>query len=187
MTATTINLQNQFLIAMPQLEDPNFNGAITYICQHNEEGAMGIVINKATGIDLGEIFEQLALSTEGQHNHVPVSQGGPVQLDRGFVLHNDGTSWDSSYAVSDQIQLTTSQDILKAIAKGEGPEQFVVALGYAGWGAGQLEDEIVQNSWLTCDSCEDILFHTDMSKKYTMALASLGLDAAKLSSNAGHA
>lgn len=183
----TINLQNQFLIAMPQLEDPNFNGTITYICQHNEDGAMGIVINKETGIDLGDIFDQLNFPSDGQHSHTPVSQGGPVQLDRGFVLHNDGSAWDSSYEVSPQIQLTTSKDILEAIAHDQGPTQFVVALGYAGWGAGQLEDEIAQNSWLTCASSEDILFNTEMGRKYTMALASIGLDPAKLSSNAGHA
>jgi putative transcriptional regulator len=187
LPVTTINLQNQFLIAMPQLEDPNFNGTITYICQHNEDGAMGIIINRSSGINLGDIFEQLSFATDGQHNETPVSQGGPVQLDRGFVLHNDGSSWDSSYEVSTSIQLTTSRDILEAIANNEGPEKFVIALGYAGWGAGQLEGEIAQNSWLTCASSEDILFHTDLGQKYDMAMASIGLDAAKLSTNAGHA
>lgn len=187
MTKSTIDLQNQFLIAMPRLEDPNFIGSVTYICQHNDDGAMGIVVNKTAGLYLGDIFEQLELSTKGKYSKLSVMQGGPVQLERGFVLHRDGSTWDSSYAVSNSIQLTTSKDILSALAEETGPSDFVVALGYAGWGAGQLEEEIAQNSWLTCEADHDVLFHEKREKKYALALASLGLDAAKLNGQAGHA
>lgn len=181
------SLQNQFLIAMPLLQDPNFNGSVTYLCQHNEEGAMGIVFNKPSGILLDEVLEQLSYETGGQHSDRAVLQGGPVQLDRGFVLHNDGQDWESSYSVTDTMRLTTSKDILKAIADGEGPEQFLIALGYAGWGSGQLEEEIANNAWLTCDSNSQILFETPNNQKYQKALASIGIDPSQLASKAGHA
>lgn len=172
---------------MPRLEDPHFNGTITYVCQHNEEGAMGIVINKAAYLDLNEIFEQLELPLLETESPIEVMQGGPVQVDRGFVLHNDGSSWDSSFAVTKSIQLSTSQDILAAISKGNGPENYLVALGYAGWGPGQLEEEIAQNSWLTCVSSEEVIFYTDTKSRYDRALASIGLDASQLTWQAGHA
>lgn len=172
---------------MPQLEDPHFNGTITYICQHNGDGAMGVVINKPSGIRLNEIFEQLELNTPEKYDSSAVMVGGPVQEDRGFVLHNDGSSWDSTYSVSQSIQLTTSRDVLDNIANEKGPEKFVIALGYAGWGEGQLEQEIAQNTWLTCPASEELIFETATKDLYTMALASIGLDTVKLSGQAGHA
>lgn len=187
MTANTIDLQNQFLIAMPRLDDPNFNGSITYICQHNEDGAMGIVINKASGLTLGDIFEQLDLNSNGAYTSLEIMQGGPVQLDRGFVLHKGEQTWDSSYQVSEEVHLTTSKDILSALSKNEGPEQFIIALGYAGWGPGQLEEEIAQNAWLTCPVNNEVIFNAPRQEKYNQALSTLGLDAAKLSATAGHA
>ncbi|MCP5163245.1 MAG: YqgE/AlgH family protein [Hahellaceae bacterium] len=175
--------RNQFLIAMPQMQDPNFAGTLTYICEHSEKGAMGIVINRPLEMSLGEILSQLDLG--GDELDIPVYSGGPVQLDRGFVLHN-GAEWTSSLTIADGILLTTSKDILAAIASENGPEDYLVALGYAGWGEGQLEQEIADNAWLVCPASTDVLFHMPFHKRFNAALASMGIDLAQLSGQVGH-
>ena len=179
------SLRNQFLIAMPQMRDPNFDGTVTYICDHNEHGAMGIIINRPLELRLGDILGQLDLG--GQDIDRPVYGGGPVQMERGFVLHSPQGEWDSSLQLSEGVSLTTSKDILAALASEQGPEKNLVALGYAGWGAGQLEQEIAENCWLTCPSNEEILFHTPYSKIFNTAIALLGFDLSQLSDQAGHA
>lgn len=170
---------------MPQMMDPNFSGTLTYLCEHNEHGAMGIVINRPSELMLGEIFEQLNFPFVGTDH--PIYAGGPVQLERGFVLHNDARNWESSVQISPGVRLTTSKDILAAIAKGEGPEDYLVALGYAGWGAGQLEQELTDNAWVVCSASEEILFHTPDSEKQRKALSMLGIDSNQLSGQIGHA
>lgn len=187
MSSNISSLQNHFLIAMPRMEDPNFNASITYLCQHNEEGAMGIILNRPSNIRLGDIFEQLDFDSNSKNSENDVFQGGPVQLERGFVLHNDSVDWDSTFSITQDMRLTTSKDILDALAQDQGPKQFFIALGYAGWGAGQLEQEIAENTWLTCQASPEILFNTPTKDKYTKALATLGINAGQLSSQAGHA
>ncbi len=179
------SLRNQFLIAMPQMRDPNFEGTVTYICDHNEHGAMGIVINRPLDLRLGEILEQLDLGGQGIDR--PIYAGGPVQMERGFVLHSPKGEWQSSLKISEGICLTTSRDILAALANDEGPEENLVALGYAGWGAGQLEREIAENCWLTCLASEEILFRTPYHKKFDTAIELLGFEPSQLSDQTGHA
>ena len=179
------SLQNHFLLAMPNMQDPNFAGTLTYICDHNEYGAMGIIINRPLDITLGEILEQLDLGCLDEDEFV--FSGGPVQTDRGFVLHHPRGQWKSTLPISGGICLTTSRDILAALVQDEGPTEKLVALGYAGWGAGQLEQEIADNYWLTCPASEQILFRTPHHQKFTAALATLGIDLHRLSTKAGHA
>lgn len=183
------SLKNQFLIAMPGLEDPNFSRTVTYVCDHDERGAMGIVVNRPSELHLSDVLEHM-----GIENHDPwaadqiVFLGGPVQEERGFVLHmpREG-GWKSSIAVTDDIGITTSRDILEAMARGEGPHRSLVALGYAGWGAGQLEDEIRQNTWLSGPAEPEILFNTPPAKRWDAAARLLGVDLSLLSTDAGHA
>lgn len=181
-------LTNQFLIAMPSLADPNFAQTVTLICDHSERGALGVVINKALPMDLAEVFNQLEMDSSrsrvGQH---PVLRGGPVQTDRGFVLHTPQGTWESSLPFSQRVHLTTSRDILLALSRGEGPDQAVVALGYAGWDAGQLEREIVENAWLTVPADERVVFDTPMAERWNAAARLLGVNLLSLSSQAGHA
>lgn len=185
---TTSYLANHLLIAMPGLDDPNFSRGVTFMCQHNADGALGIVVNRLSQYTLGEVLEQMNIST-----HVPgladqpVYAGGPVQTDRGFVVHEPCAGFDSTFKVSDQVCVTTSRDVLAAMAEGRGPQRALVALGYAGWGAGQLESEIAANGWLTCRADMDMLFDTDIDRKYDRILASIGVDLAHLSVTAGHA
>jgi putative transcriptional regulator len=181
-------LTNQFLIAMPGMEDPNFSQTVTLVCEHSERGALGIVINRPLSMDLGDVFAQLGLDASqsrvtGQH----VLHGGPVQTDRGFVLHSPGPSWESTLPVSEKIHLTTSRDILDALAGGRGPERAVVALGYAGWEAGQLEDEMARNAWLTAPADEYLLFEVPAEDRWQAAGRLLGINLLHLSSDAGHA
>ena len=185
MPAEPNSLQNSFLIAMPQLMDPNFSGALTYICEHNEHGAMGIIVNKPSGLALKEVMEQLEIPCHSDSDIIYA--GGPVQIDRGFILHDGQQVWESTLKVADNLYLTTSQDILHAIGSGEGPEQYLVALGYAGWGAGQLEDELKDNAWLTCQAAPKVLFETPDKDKLRAAMASLGIDPDQLSRQTGHA
>lgn len=185
MTAILHTLKHQFLISMPHLHDPNFDGALTYICDHNEHGAMGVIINRPLGISLGEIFEQLQL--DGANRIETVYAGGPVQIDRGFVIHRPKGPWQATLAIDEGIYLTTSKDILVACAQHEGPKDMLVALGYAGWGAGQLENEIANNYWLNCPADEEILFHTPSEKRLEAAVAKLGISLAQLAPQAGHA
>jgi putative transcriptional regulator len=181
-------LTNQFLIAMPGLDDPNFAQSVTLVCEHNAQGALGIVINKPCPMTLGEVFAQLGLdATHSRVNGDAVLQGGPVQVDRGFVLHSPGPRWESTLPVSDRLHLTTSRDVLDALARGEGPEAVVVALGYAGWEAGQLESEMSQNAWLTVPMDERLLFETPIEQRWQAAGRLLGVNLLHLSSDAGHA
>lgn len=186
MSAT--NLTNQFLIAMPGLVDPNFYQTVTYVCAHNEDGAMGIVINRPLDLALGDVLSQMNLkAVKDELNSIPVYQGGPVQTDRGFVLHHPDSEWQSSINVSEEIGVTTSRDILQAIAEGRGPRYSFIALGYAGWAAGQLEQEIKENAWLSGPADTSIIFRTPSEKRWESAARMLGVDLSKLSTDVGHA
>lgn len=180
-------LNNQFIIAMPNLADPNFFHTVTYLCQHNEEGALGIVINRYAGMKLGEIFKQMDIRvTTPAAAETSVFAGGPVQQDRGFVVHTACGRWDATMAVSDSISLTTSRDVIEAIAVGEGPERYLVALGYAGWGEGQLEKEMLENAWLHTPFGEQVLFDTPINMRWAAAAGQIGIDINQLTSPAGH-
>jgi putative transcriptional regulator len=182
------NLTNQFLIAMPGLQDPNFHQTVTYICAHNEDGAMGIVINRPMDIALGEVLAQMDLDAcSADVERIPVYCGGPVQTDRGFVLHRPDVEWNSSINVSEHLGVTTSRDILQAIAEGRGPSDSLIALGYAGWAAGQLEFEIKENAWLSGPADTDIIFRTPSNRRWDCAARLLGVDLDRLSPQAGHA
>lgn len=181
-------LTNHFLIAMPSMADPNFSRTVTYLCEHTAEGALGIVVNRPTDIRLGELLDHIGL--EGAAATVadqPVYLGGPVQRERGFVLHRPSGEWESSMKITDDIVLTTSKDILEAIAKAKGPSEFLVALGYAGWGPGQLEDEMAENAWLSGPASADIIFAKASAQRWHAAAALLGVDMSLLSTDTGHA
>jgi putative transcriptional regulator len=180
------SFKDHFLIAMPGLADPRFYQSVTYICQHNENGAMGIIINQPASISYSELFSQLQLNDQ-YDDHSLLLRGGPVQKERGFVLHTSEKKWTSTLAVSERISITGSKDILADIANHKGPDSALIALGYAGWDAGQLEDEIKQNSWLTVPAEEKIIFNTPIDKRWTSAAKQLGIDLNLLSSQAGHA
>lgn len=182
------NLTDHFLIAMPALEDPNFYHTVTYICEHNDDGALGIVINRPTDITLGELLEHMELeATYSAIANYTVYMGGPVQRERGFVLHPPGEKWEASISVSPQMAVTTSRDILTSISRGGGPKRFMVALGYAGWGAGQLEQEMADNAWLFGPADPGILFDLEAHERWRAAAALLGVDLSLLSGDAGHA
>ncbi len=185
MSESMPSLRNQFLIAMPHLKDPNFEGTISYICDHNDDGAMGIVINRPLDISLSDMLQQLDIP--GIELEIPVYGGGPVQSERGFVLHTPLGGWQSSMNISSEICITTSKDILQAMADGRGPSSSLVALGYAGWGAGQLEKEIANNFWITCPANVEIMFHTADAQKVVSALGKIGVDYSRLSTHSGHA
>ncbi len=184
----TIRLANHFLIAMPTLADPNFSQTVTYVCEHSEHGAMGIVINRPTEVTLGDLFQHLELET---NEYCPfddtVFVGGPVKRDRGFVLHTPDVPWESSIQISEDVALTTSRDILAALALGKGPDNCLVALGYAGWGAGQLEEEMAQNAWLSGPADPGVIFRTATEERWRAAALRLGIDISRLSFEAGHA
>ena len=182
------NLTNHFLIAMPGLADPNFYHTVTYMCDHNEEGAMGIVINRPLEMDLAELLSYLGVTDyPSEIGQVPIYQGGPVQTERGFVLHNPTGEWDATTHVSDQIDLTMSQDIIEAIAQGRGPEQYLISLGYAGWGKGQLENELVENAWLNGPAQSDIIFEQPVEQRWNASARLLGVDISQISHDVGHA
>lgn len=181
-------LHNQLLIAMPSLADPNFAQTVTLICEHTARGALGIVLNRPLSMRLGDVFEQLDLAQEGDcHAEQRILRGGPVQSDRGFVLHVPEGEWESTLRVSDQVHVTTSRDILAAMAGGRGPAQTVMALGYAGWEAGQLEDEIRSNAWLNVPVDESIIFDVPYEQRWHAAARILGIDLGRISPSAGHA
>jgi putative transcriptional regulator len=183
-----MDLTNQFLIAMPALEDPNFSQTVTFVCAHNEEGAMGIVINRPMEIDLGEVFAQMEICADNPKiNHRLVFLGGPVHRDRGFIIHNPALDWDSTIKVSPEIGVSTSRDILEAISNGTGPHDTLVALGYAGWGAGQLESEIAQNAWISVPATAEIIFRTAPKMRWASAAAEMGIDLSTMSHDIGHA
>lgn len=182
------SLRDHFLLAMPGLTDAIFSHSITYICEHSDQGAMGLVINHPLDLSVAEILAHLELQSSGHWSEIPVLAGGPVNMDRGFLLHPPtAQQWEASLAVSDSIHLTTSRDILVALAAGEGPEKAVFTLGYAGWSAGQLESEILQNSWLTLPADKAIIFDTPYQQRASAAAAQLGIDLNLLSAEAGHA
>lgn len=183
-----ISLANHFLIAMPSLADPNFARSVTLICEHSEEGAMGIVINRLTDLRLRDIFEQLDIKANSSSTADSIVYlGGPVQNNRGFVLHEPIGNWESTLPVTDTLGVSTSRDILEAIAHNRGPEKFLVALGYAGWGAGQLEREITENSWLSGPASRDIVFELPVEHRWKAAAQLMGIDLTTLSGEAGHA
>jgi putative transcriptional regulator len=185
---SNMNLTNHFLIAMPAMTDPFFAKSLTYVCEHNDEGAMGIVVNRPISLNLSELFAQINMPlTQPELEDMPVHFGGPVQTDRGFVLHNAGGQWQSTLQVNDKIELTTSKDILQAVGAGTGPRNLLVTLGYAGWSEGQLEQELAANAWLSVLATEHILFDLPAEEKLAAAMALLGVDYASLSEEAGHA
>ncbi len=181
-------LRDHFLLAMPSLDQGIFAHSITYICEHGESGAMGIVINQPLDLSIAEIFEHLQISSRRDFSDIPVLAGGPVQIDHGFVLHRGSPQdWEASLRVTPEITLTTSRDILRAIAEDEGPEDHLIALGYAGWAAGQLEQELAENSWLTMPADSEIIFSTPTDQRLGAAAARLGIDMNLISGEAGHA
>ena len=181
-------LNDHFIIAMPDLADPNFGNTVTYICEHDENGSFGIVINRETDITLLEVMQQMQIEPENnlQQNQV-VYLGGPVQQGRGFVLHRPLGHWGSTLKVNQHVALTTSRDIIEAIARGEGPQDAIVALGYAGWAPGQLEQELAANTWLSCQANEQIIFDIPPSDRWQAAADIIGVDLQLLSHDAGHA
>lgn len=184
----SVNLTNHFLIAMPGMADPYFSKTLTFICEHNEKGALGLVVNKPIEVTLGNLFEQVEIPLQDSTLAAQsIFFGGPVQVDRGFVLHEPQGEWSSSLKVGEHIALTTSKDILEAMARGEGPKRQLVTLGYAGWSAGQLEEEIKLNGWLTVEADPDTLFALPPEERLTAAMGKLGLNFGNLSDQAGHA
>lgn len=186
---TQLNLTGKLLIAMPSMGDPRFERSVVLICAHSDEGAMGLIVNKPTDeVELADMLEQLSIDHGPQSRQMAVSFGGPVEQARGFVLHSlDYVSMVNTLRVEGVFGLTATLDILEALAKGQGPERALVAIGYAGWGPGQLEDELSQNAWLTCDANMELVFDLPDKGKWDGALKSLGVDALMLSSDAGHA
>jgi putative transcriptional regulator len=190
-SASTMNLANHFLIAMPSMDDAIFGGTVVYICEHNDKGVLGVVINKPTDMTMEILFERIDLKLgDSEHSEVinePVMFGGPVQDDRGFVLHSPSANYSSSLKVTDDIAFTTSIDVLEAVANGNGPQRLLVSIGYAGWSPGQLEDEIGRNGWLTVGADPHVLFDLPIEERYTAAIKLLGIDPMMLASEAGHA
>jgi putative transcriptional regulator len=181
-------LTNQLLIAMPALGDENFFQAVTLICDHSASGALGLILNKPLQMDMGEIFRQLQIDMASDRGALrPVLRGGPVQGDRGFVVHRAGGQWESTLRVSEAIHVTTSRDVLRAIARGEGPEDAFLVLGYAGWESGQLEDEIRANAWITAPVDAKLVFEVPFEKRWSAAAELLGVDLARISPVGGNA
>lgn len=181
-------LSNQLLVAMPGLGDSNFAHTVTLICEHSERGALGIVLNKPMNMKLGEVLSQLQLEAgAGQVGEQPVLRGGPVGTEKGFVLHRPGGHWDSTHRVSESVQVTTSRDVLSAMARGTGPQDAFIALGYASWDAGQLERELLENSWLTVPMSERIVFELPYADRWAAAWQMLGVESSRVSPLAGHA
>ncbi len=183
-----LDLTNHLLIAMPGMGDPNFTHSVTYICEHNEEGAMGITINRPLDVNLGDILDHMEISCTAESvRDRPVFMGGPVNIERGFVLHTPAGGWESTLKITDDIGLTTSKDILQALAEGAGPTRALIALGYAGWGEGQLETELAENAWLSAEATPEILFDLPIEERWNAAARILGIDMNLLSGEMGHA
>jgi len=184
----TVDLTDHFLIAMPAMADPNFSRTLTYICEHNAGGALGVIVNRPIDMTLATLFEKVDIELGPvEFSAMPIYFGGPVQTDRGFVLHRPTGEWQSSLKVGDSLALTSSRDILLAMGAQSGPADFVVTLGYAGWSAGQLEWELAQNAWLTVRATPSIIFDLPPEERLPAAMQSLGVDFASLSEVAGHA
>jgi putative transcriptional regulator len=181
-------LANQLLIALPSLADPNFSRTVSLICQHDAEGAMGLVINRPSEYTLGEVFEQMGIATEDADlRERQVLAGGPVHPERGFVLHDGNRVWDSTLEIVDGLYVTTSRDVLEALAQGEGPAHSTVVLGCAGWGAGQLEQELIDNAWLTAESDAELLFSLPLDARWQAAAGRIGVDLMRMTDYSGHA
>ncbi len=181
-------LTNHLLIAMPSLVDPNFAQTVALVCEHTDRGALGIVLNKPLPMHLSDVLSQMKLEPSTEHiGSQPVLRGGPVHTDRGFVLHRPGGQWDHTHKVSDTIQVTTSRDVLAAMARGEGPTDAFIALGYAGWESGQLEREIRENAWTSIPVDARVVFELPYEERWTGAWRLLGVDVDRLSLVAGHA
>jgi putative transcriptional regulator len=193
MSGEPINLTNQFLIAMPGMADDNFSRAVVYLCEHTPQGALGLVINRPTDITLKSLFEKVELTLDREELvGQPVYFGGPVQTERGFVLHEKTGTEQSPYTstlaiAGGDLEMTTSKDVLEALANGAGPRKLLVTLGYSGWSAGQLEEEIGRNGWLTVHADPHVIFDTPVEQRYQRALSLLGFDPLMLSQEAGHA
>ncbi len=184
----TTHMTGHLLIAMPTMMDPNFHQTVTYICEHSDMGALGLVINRPLDMGLGEVLEQLSLDSPDEAlTAQPVLRGGPVQTERGFVLHESPREWEATMPVGESIFVTTSQDILASLATGNGPERALIVLGYAGWGAGQLDAEIRDNAWLSVLADPRIVFETPFERRWDEAARKLGVDLTNLSTQAGHA
>jgi len=185
---TVDSLANHLLVAMPSLTESNFAQTVVLICEHTERAALGIVLNKPLGMKLGDVMAQMKLEPQQiQIGEQAVLRGGPVHVDRGFVLHRPGGAWDSTHRISEQVQVTTSRDVLAAMAQGTGPGDAFVALGYAGWEAGQLEREMLDNAWLTLPLDERIVFELPFEDRWHAAWQLLGVDSSRVSFTAGHA
>lgn len=187
-----LNLAGQFLIAMPSQQGDAFERTVIYICEHNTSGALGLVINRESDVTISDVLTKLSVVDDMQiqytaHSTDSVLVGGPVQTERGFVLHSPFKQYAATIQINDNLGLTSSRDILEAVARGEGPQHMLLALGYAGWGAGQLEEEMARNAWLNVPASEHVLFETLPREKYDQAMRLLGFDAAMLSEQAGHA
>jgi len=190
--STPINLTNQFLIAMPGMKDGNFAGTVVYMCEHNDKGALGLVINRPIDINLKHLFEKVDLNLDRPDlASRPVFFGGPVQTERGFVLHEsldaEGGHYNSTLKIAEGLEMTTSRDVLEALSNGAGPRNVFITLGYAGWSAGQLEEELSRNGWLNVEAQPDIIFNTPVEQRYDKALSLLGIDRNFLMGEAGHA
>jgi putative transcriptional regulator len=182
------SLTNQLLVAMPGLDDPHFARTVTLVCEHGSRGALGIVLNKPLSMRLSEVLAQMKLPSQiAAVGEQIVLRGGPVHQDRGFVLHRPGGAWESTHRISDNIQVTTSRDVLAAMAKGEGPEDAFIALGYAQWEEGQLERELRDNTWLTLPVSDAVLFDLPYEDRWLAAWRSIGVDVTQVSPRAGHA
>lgn len=190
-TVSSVCLTHNFLIAMPAMSDPNFARSLTYVCEHNEQGALGIIVNRPMNMDLATLFERISIpletSRDGTLGAMPVYYGGPVQTDRGFVLHRPTGNWQSTLSIKEDIGLTSTRDILQQIGATGAPSEILVTLGYAGWAAGQLEWELSQNAWLTVAADPQVLFELPAEERLTAAMQLLGVDFANLSDVAGHA
>ncbi|WP_070964545.1 YqgE/AlgH family protein [Vibrio sonorensis] len=187
-----MNLTNHFLVAMPGMKDPYFKRSVIYVCEHNNEGAMGLMINAPIDITVGKMLKQVDVQPVHPQLHTdslekPVLNGGPVSEDRGFILHQPKDSYESSIQMTEQISVTTSKDILSVLGTDAEPNSYLVALGYSGWEAGQLETELAENSWLTIEADPDVIFNTPIAERWRKAVQMLGIDAAQLSSDIGHA
>jgi putative transcriptional regulator len=182
------SMTNHLLIAMPSLRDPTFRRGVAFVCQHSDEGAMGLLVNRLSEYRLGDVLAQMNIQPErSQIGDTPVLIGGPVQPERGFVLHSPAGSWESSFKISERICVTTSRDVLVAMATGNGPRDALVTLGYSGWSQGQIESELKENAWLTAGVDERILFTTPLEQRWEAAAALVGVDIASLTDYAGHA
>lgn len=182
------NLTNHFLVAMPGLADSNFGGSVVFIAEHTPKGALGLVINRPMELDIQSLFERIDLHlAPSEFARSPVYYGGPVQTDRGFVLHSPAGSWGSTVTVGDEVGLTSSKDVLEAVARGDGPDRLLVTLGYSGWGPGQLEEELSRNAWLTMAADPAVIFDAPAEERLMRAYGILGINPAFLSSAAGHA